>query len=257
MNALVSTHSFPSIATRKSALVQSREAWEENPYLRLWNGLTPIIEEARGLRLTFEHATTMVKSADRAPRHDTYLTGDQWCGFAMGAVWSDDWSLDVVQRELRQSIKAIETARSAINRRFRGDTKVKTEDALTRHLAEAQRLLGTFQELESAQTPCQPYLVRQKCLSIMLRDIGTLLDLITPLRRELRVEEFPDGLYTQLVEQEAVLFRLRANGAKWRDNPSQRLGAKLELCLEQAQALLDTMSRLRNAAEAECKRQGM
>ncbi len=256
MNALVSAH--PSSATQQIARVPSRDAVNQNPYVRLWKGLKPIITEAGSLSIACQHATTLVKLVDRAPRHDTYLVGEKWFGVAMGAAWGAEWSVETARRQLRRSIEAIETARGAIKGQFRGETKVKTEDALTRHLAEAQRLLGTFEKLESApQSPYQPYFVRQKCLSSMLLQIGILLDLMTPLRRQFNAEEFADGLFTQLIEQEAVLFRLRAKVAKWRDNPSQRLGAKLEVCLKQTVEIEDIMSRLRDAAEAECKRQGM
>jgi hypothetical protein len=186
------------------------------------------------------------------------LDGEKWSEVVSTAVRGDGWALDTAEQQLARSIDAIKTARRAIYGQFRGEEKVKTEDALTRHLAEAQRLLATFKEIDCApQIPRQPYLIRQKCLSGLLLQIGTLLDLITPLRRQFNAEEFTDGLLAQLIEQEAVLFRLRSKISKWRDNPSQRLGAKLEVCLEQTIVISDAVCSLRDAAQAECKRQGM
>jgi hypothetical protein len=230
----------------------------ENPHVQLWEGLTFVVLEASFLRSTCWEATTPIKLLDQAPRHDTHLVDEKWCGTVNGIISGDESVLGKAERQLRLSIEAIELARRAICGQFRGEEKVKTEEALTRHLTEAQRLLATFEELEVApRTPYQPYQVRQKCLNRILLQIGVLLDLITPLRRKFNAEQFPDGLLTQLIEQEAALFRLRAKVSKWRDNPSQKLEAKFEVCLEQTTAISESLSQLRAAARAECRRQGI
>jgi hypothetical protein len=253
----VSTHSIPSFPTSKTVAL-FLQCIDEKPHIQLYEGLKFVVFHSDWLPHAINEATKLIKLVDQAPRHDTYLVDEKWSATVTGIMSGDKWILERAQKELQLSIESIAAAYKAIYGQFRGETKVKTEDALARHLAESQRLLANFAELEvTPQGPYQPYQIRQKCLSKLLLEIGAVLDLLTPLRRGLNAEQFPDGLFTQLVEQEAALFRLRAKLSKWRDNPSQKLQAKLEVCREQAIAINERLSQIKALARAECKRQGI
>jgi hypothetical protein len=257
MNAIVSPYSLYSFSTLEIAPAEPVDE-ETNPHVQLLEGLGFVMLEAGCLTNACQDAMPLMKVLDQAPRHNTDLVDVKWRDTVDTIIGADRRVLAKAQLELRQSIEAIELARRAVYGQFRGEQKVKTEDAVTRHLTEAKQLLATFEEIETTQqAPYQPYQVRQKCLSQILLQIGVLLDLVIPLRRQFNVEQFPDGLFNKLMEQETALFRLRAKVAKWRDNPSQKLGAKFAVCLEQTTAIQTGFAQLKNAARTECSRQGI
>jgi len=257
MNA-PSPYSLYSASNPEPTSAERLERENANVHVRLLEGLRFIILEAGSLRSACLDAMPLIRVVDQAPRHNTPLVGEKWNEVADSIICADRQVLGKAQLELRQSINAIELARRVVYGQFRGEQRVKTEDAVTRHLTEAKKLLATFGKFETTpQAPYQAYQVRQKCMSRILIQIGVLLELLSPLRRQFNAEQFPDRLFDKLMVQEAELYRLRAKVAKWRDNPSQKLEAKFAVCIEQSAAIQRGLAQIKNEARAECDRQGI
>jgi hypothetical protein len=233
--------------------------WDENPYNRLLQGLKQIVQDADSLPTACQFTRDQLLLVENAPRHDTVLDDATW-----KAVWGPPYyyrKLGPFARPitaLKVSLANLMDAAEAARGQFRGQEKVRTEDRLARHVTEAQGLLAHFKQLQSElELPRQPYLIRQQSLSGLLSGIVDLLEQVMYLRKQLQAADYPDGLFVILTEQECAVRRLMGTVARLRDNPSQKMAEKLGQCLTRATAIKETLSGLKDAARAECKRQGM
>jgi len=233
--------------------------WDENPYYRLLQGLKQIVQDADFLPTHCKFTRDQLLLIENAPRHDTVLDDETW-----QAIWGPPYyysgfsPLERPITALQVSLNTLMDAAEAVRGEFRGLEKVRTEDRLVRHVTEAQELLAHFEQLrDELELPRQPYLIRQQSLSSLLSSIVDLLEQVIYLRRQLTAADYPDGLFAILTEQECAVRRLVAIVSKMRDNPSQKMAKKLNECLVRATAIKDSLSSLKDAARAECKRQGM
>lgn len=235
-----------------------RPVSELHPYIRLWRGFVHIMPEVESLCQSIRQVRDQFSLIDNAPRHDTMLDEETW-----HKVWAPpnnfvDWHLDSAARGLDVSLRHITRAARDISGEFKGQDKVRTEDRLARHLAEAKALIEHFRHLQmEIERPRQPYLIRQSSLSRLLLAVASVAEQTTLLRRSFTSEELPGDLLPVLAAQEAALLRLRATVARWRDNPSQKVTRKLEGCLEQVITIKERLNDLREVYYVEVKRLGV
>jgi hypothetical protein len=227
---------------------------EENcPTLLLWRGLKPLTFEADSLQWDTLMVRNNLVLLDDAPRHDTILS-DEILAKIQNANYRDACSRTV--NRLQHSISVLDEACGKLKHVFRGETKVKYYDRLARHRAEAQNLLMLFSQLPRDDSN-QPFSIRQRMLAPLYHSFTDLLDQITPLRRSVMKDPLPGELFIELKEAEAELFRLRSCIARWRDNPSQKLGNKMEDCLKRVEAVHKSLVRMKQNAQYECQLLGI
>jgi hypothetical protein len=227
---------------------------EENcPILRFWRGLQPLPHNVDCLAIHASSVQRNLALLDDAPRHDSILS-DELLTKINTHVY--DLPFHRVHNRLKVSLSVIDEAFSSLKNVFRGDLKVKYYERLARHRAEAQNLIALFSEMPDDGAN-QPFAIRQNLLAPLYHHLTDVLDQLTPLRRSVMDDTLPGTLFAELKEAEAELFRLRAAVAKWRDNPSQKLGKKMGHCVQRLEALRLTFARLNQNGQYECQQIGI
>ncbi len=228
--------------------------WTSNPHYRLWCGLGPIVLDAESLPLHCRFVLDRLRKIDAVPRHDVVLDDkllEAVCTFSGKALEGE-------LQELRLSASALTRAAWRMQGRHRGEQKVKLEDRLLRHLAEAESLINVYEEFQRLnRMPRQPYLIRQQSLSTLLRGIIPIVEGLTALRRDLNGEEMTAELFADLYEQEGIMLNLKRDVSRWRDNPSQKMTANLVACHDKLGQVHQSLSALKSATKAQCKQIGM
>ncbi len=227
---------------------------EENcPTLRFWRGLKPLTDQVEFL---LNHTSIVTKSLvllDDAPRHDSILSAP-----VLAAINKSVYRFPAqrAHNRLAHSLSVIDEAFAGLKNVFRGDMRAKYYDRLARHRAEAQNLVALFEEMPRDNAN-QPFAIRQNLLAPLYHHFTDLLDQVTPVRRSVMNDPLPGVLFAQLKEAEAELFRLRACVARWRDNPSQKLGKKMEDCVKRMEVVWQTFVRLKQNGQYECQLLGI
>jgi hypothetical protein len=224
----------------------------------LLSGLLGIEMKIRQLYLACELAHQQLRVLDGAPRHDTLLDDET---VKTLTAWPYDAlrnNLSAVEEELKTSEWRLCRASEHIRGYFTGDLKVQAEDRLNRHLAEANKLLALFSELRSEyQPPNRPYLIRKQTLSGLLPLLSVIKDLLRDVRVTMKQEELDRKSYCALEGLIATAFRLRAQVARWRDNPSQKMAQKIDAWFEQVKAFREAFRTLHARSMLECLRDGV
>lgn len=226
---------------------------ENTPLLRLVLAVQRTNRSFDGLHFSTEAVYKRMVTIDQAPRHDTVLSAD-----VLQSLASDSyrWPMHTAHRELKHSLEAIDRAFSDIRNVFRGDLKAKYYERVARHRAQALELVELFSNIP-ADDATQPFMIRQRSMANLYHEFCERIDLLTPVRRSFKPGELPGDFYESLKEADADLYRMRSSIARWRDNPSQKLGKKMaDICARTRQIRL-TISRLSQDAAFECQELGM
>jgi hypothetical protein len=177
-------------------------------------------------------AVSKLSALDSCARHDQPIDDESWQVLARNHPRSSLYSH--VLRELRNSAAALESANRSIQGRFRGEAKNKVEGLMTRHLAMSEQLLQLFQGLKEVEleTPHLPYQIRQAELTPLVDCAREVADALTELYRTAAKDAAQADLLQAILKEQQSALQVRATLAKLRDNPSQKVGPKLQTCLD-------------------------
>ncbi len=230
---------------------------ENTPILRLATGLS---QGPMGVPREFEIVTNKVEATaermilvDTAPRHDTILSDELLKEVARNSYHHPMWA---AHSRLVHSLQTIDEAFGNIQNVFRGELHAKYYERLARHRAEARSLVDLFSRLPNDDA-VQPFSIRQRSMAGLYHEFCKLIDIITPLRRKFKPGELPTEYFDDLKDVEAELYRLRSSIARWRDNPSQRLGKKMQDCHRRTTKIALAVSRMRRNSQFDCQELGM
>lgn len=226
---------------------------ENTPLLRLWNGLLNKPREFESFVGIMKSVHKRMVLLDSAPRHDTILSDEI---LKQVATDSYHWPMWAAHSRLEHSLSTIDEAFARIQHVFRGDLKVAYYERLARHRAEAQKLVELFSILPDDRA-VQPFTIRQRTMANLYHGINDFVDIIKPLRRRFKPGELPEDVFEDLKEVEAEIYRLRSSFARWRDNPSQKLGRKTADAHARCLKMAMTVSRIAYNARYECQQLGM
>lgn len=103
----------------------------------------------------------------------------------------------------------------------------------------------------------ETFTIRQRNMANLYHEISDFVGIITPLRRRFEPGKLPADVYADLKEVEAEIYRLRSSFARWRDNPSQKLGRKMSDAQARWLKIALTVSRIAHNARYACQQLGM
>ncbi len=238
---------------QKAAAANAPFNEENTPLLRLWKGLANKAQGFETLVTTMKQVQDRMALLDTAPRHDTILSDELLRQVAHNSY---HWPLHAARNRLEHSLTTIDEAFAKLQHVFRGDLKVAYYDRLARHRAEAQNLIELFSKMPFDKA-VQPFTIRQQNMANLYHQINDFVGIITPLRRRFKPGELPEGVLEDLKEVEAEIYRLRSSFARWRDNPSQKLGRKMADAHARCHKMYMTVSRIAHNARYECQQLGM
>ena len=218
-----------------------------------------IVRMIGSLRLNCQSTASRLSPLDDVARHDVVLSLPELERLGLNNCDPRQGALSGLSSGLNQALETMNHASSRIDGYFHGELKVKTENRLNHLKADVQRMLAAMVLLaEEQEPPRTPYLLRQQGLSIFHCELTHLATSMGNLRRKLGKEPGLEQLMSTFCKQENRLCQVRAKVSRWRDNPSQKMRAKLELCLvemvqleEEASALL--RETVVQAAKAGCR----
>lgn len=227
-------------------------------HFRLLNGLNACSIQADHLYQRCKLAQDQIRLLDGAPRHDAVLDAEMLNTVTKFPYDALREHLACVNKDLATSAHTIRYAGSRIHGYFTGELKVKAEDRLKRHLVEAEELLAIFGQLKSDyEAPNKPYQIRKQTLSGLLPLFPAVLDPLRDLRKAIKSEPFDQPRYSVLLQLEATMIKLRAQVARWRDNPSQKMAGQIEVWFTQVKAFHDAINELQAVSMLECLRGGV
>lgn len=247
------------VPTEISALsgqsLMTKLAEPEVEMLALWKGLEVLPANMQYLRLSLEMACHDLIPLDSLPRHDSEIEDGKYISCLR--CWNR--SLHTVsKRTLGVSNRELEDLVSSIRGCFQGDLKVRLEDRLQRHLAEARELQQLFEAELATEPPMnRPYQIRQAILAQLYIGISELVESATALRRSFDASLLESGHFKELYLIEGELYRMRASIKRWRDNPSQKLGGKMTEFKEHFSALGQRIVDLRSDVKHSCEQLGL
>jgi hypothetical protein len=192
----------------------------------------------------FKFHSDRLKILDNVPRHDQFVDEATW-----REVGYDPWrqrevdcdpllrdAMAGITQSLTLCLSELKKAQDAASGIFQGNLRGKTEGALSRRANEIDQMLVFFKQLqeEGESLPRQPYLIRQRRLSISLNYLRReLLEPVRTWRKSLDRQVLGSAFCERAIDQEAILLRVRATLGRLRDNPSQKMGRKLDECVKQ------------------------
>jgi hypothetical protein len=226
---------------------------ENTPLLRLWNGFVNKTPAFETLVATMQQVHKRMVLLDKAPRHDTILSDEVLREVAYDSY---HYPMGAARNRLEHSLATIDEAFDKIQHVFRGELKVAYYERLARHRAEARNLVELFSELPDERA-VQPFTIRQRNMANLYHELNDFVGIITPLRRRFEPGELPADVYADLKEVEAEIYRLRSSFARWRDNPSQKLGRKMADAHARCLKIALTVSRIAHNARYACQQLGM
>ena len=192
------------------------------------------------LRRQAEKACNIIAALEGVKRHDVVLDDATWDIVNNMQLGSREQSaLQSAIRDLRHIVLHHSKLNADQMRNvFRPKYKDKINGRLDRLIAQQEAMIASFVEIEKELgLPQTAYEVRQYALSQLLINVEEALEAVTPMRRETKDVELPEGFRQRIVDNEGTFFRARAQLKKWRDNPSQKFGGKMK---EMALLLLKT-----------------
>lgn len=226
---------------------------ENTPLLRLSNGLSGAPQRFQGLASLTQQVSERMLLIDEAPRHDTILSDDLLRKVASNSYHMPMWA---AHNRLVHSLETIEAAFANIQHVFRGDLHTRYYERLARHRAEARSLVELFSVLPDDDA-VQPFSIRQRSMANLYHEFCEFIDITTPLRRRFKAGELPAEYFDELKEVDAELYRLRSSIARWRDNPSQRLGKKMQDCHQRTMQVAIAVNRMKCNSRFACQELGM
>ena len=229
-----------------------------NTYFVLYKAMGLVAGQVNGLEFSCDMAQRRLSLLENLPRHDVTIDDETWKAISDLRYDAIGASFDSIQRDLKLCVNHIQQAAQSTRGLFKAELKVKVEDRIQRHKRDTEALMAELNQLaDEHQVPRQPYLIRQATLSAVLVDFAGTVE----MSREFRNTLDPNGIHNQaraaLTEQEAVVLRLKIPLAKWRDNPSQKMGDTLQDTREQLLAVVDELRKHQAAALYECKLAGV
>lgn len=197
----------------------------------VWHAANDFHKFFGAFRRQAEQTCNVIAALDGVKRHDVVLDEETWAivdNMQSGSVEQN--ALDFAITDLRRNVlERLKWNADRLRDVFRPALKDKVEGRLERLIAEQKAMLHSFEEIMTdLGLPQSAYQVRQYVLSQMIVYVEKALEIITPLRRELKDAAVPDGWLKRIVDNEAIFFRARAQLKKWRDNPSQKFGGKMK-----------------------------
>ena len=231
---------------------------EDPPEAVLWQLLKRLVHDSDYFKTHFQKASEQMWQLDQAPRHDTILTDLDFDFDLFRRLATTQQAIALTGRSIRTSLAHLKEAEQKIARQLRGEDKVNLSDRLHRHLVEAQALLEAFQTRSRTYTlPNRPFEIRRQYANSLFLQGRDLHEQITAVRNASKDYESLGDSCSILANAETQIARIQARLGKFRDNPSQKLGAKMgelnRLAIEVHQAL----EALQAATEAECRRLGV
>lgn len=230
----------------------------DSAHTRLWRELSDLNQlHLAGLCIACNFAARQMLMLDASPRHDSVLDDETWHAVIAFPYSSAQLPIRESRRDLKQSRMFMEQALDAISGVYRGDHKVKSEDQLRRQLAKLDELMQVLDDIAAEEPPRQPYLIRQQSLSSLLLSFADVVGGLTALRKSMTGENLADGIFERLAELERCFTRMRADLSRWRDNPSQQLGTKMETFAHEVGALVYSLNTLLKDVRRECRKEGI
>ncbi len=229
---------------------------ENCPMLRLWEGLThPLPISAVSLSFNARTAKDQLVPLDSTKRHDTVLDEE-----TLDRIYPSRHRRAAMAGHagLAHSLQTLERVAADLHRVYRGPLKVRYEDRVLRHLEEARQLVELFSTApRTGKTKNTPYKIRQQVLGGLHNDFTELLEQLSPLRRTFDHKTLSEGLFKELDQIVADLYRLRAAVGRWRDNPSQKMAGKISECASSVELIHKQLERMRNNSQVLCQEMGI
>lgn len=197
------------------------------------NHLLGLNVKMSGLVRACEGSYRRISPLDTMPRHDSLLdAGFMDETFSSAVDFSE--ALVAALASLKTSQHQISLALERICGCYTGSQKQRSEERLRRHRSEAEKLVSLFEQLRADyESPNRPFLVRKQILSSLLPKFTVVIDLLHSMRVELKAL----GAGEDIGDFEDEARKLRAQVARWRDNPSQKIGHNMHEWLERVRKL--------------------
>lgn len=189
---------------------------------------------------------------DAQPRHDTVLAWDEIR--ALPSFASVDQLLRRSGKCLDVALHEIDFAIDESRKLGNGRLRAKYLDRLKRHRDETIKLVKLFELGE--ETSNTPFAIRRDVLVFLHGELSEVLAQLTTVRRMYKGRWLPDGFYSEILNVEAELFRLRSRVGKWRDNPSQKLAMSYGKWMSQFTQATMVISKLINNIKYEMQERG-
>lgn len=185
------------------------------------------VQYREGVCANFANVAKLFALLDTLPRHDSQIPPDMVKLVASLSLDPYPRAFWAATRSLERALMAVQEAASEVDGVFHGELKAKLEDRLLRFQSEGEELKLAFIAAESSRPdPSKPFAIRQQSLAGLVTKVRFVQDNTAKVRRRTSAVEIGDEAFARLSDAVTRLHRLRADLARCRDNPSQKMGRR-------------------------------
>ncbi|HEY9732329.1 MAG TPA: hypothetical protein V6C89_10480 [Drouetiella sp.] len=233
-------------------------AVERTQFTRLWEELKGAVQDANEIELNMHFACEQIAEVDKLPRHDTIVDDSEFDFALFNRCAVDEGStLRGAIVELQQAQHRVEKARKQLAHRLSGIDKVNIADRLQRHLTEGQALLDSIRKrARFSKIVYRAFEVRRQYMMMLFIQLDSFHGDLTRMRAERKSIDVFESSCARLLLLAEQAARIRARVAKWRDNPSQRIGSKLRAEYLRFISVRKELNELRLEVQYDCRRGG-
>ena len=214
----------------------------------VWHGANAFFAILGDVSRQAEVACNVIAALNSVQRHDIVLDDEMWSIINnMHHGNRQRSAISFALSEMNAIKQRLEYNAGRLRGVFRGKHKVKVEGKLDRFIKEQEAMMRSFEQVAAELSmPQTPYQVRQYVLSELIDQVGIAVEHIAPMRRAIKDSPLPPEILKSIVDNEAALYRARSQLRKWRDNPSQKFGAKMKEMAIHLNATCNEMCKLKD-----------
>ena len=201
---------------------------EKHPVALAFEDLKQLASMAESFELECRLTRDRLHPLDDYPGQDTLIDKETWSRLSSHPFDLVALPLRFSMRSVAVSIRSLEEAHARIAGVFDEPIKARTEDRLAFALSGLKKLEAdledVFPDLSQPRTPAS---IRQQSFGHLLKVLERFLNKVAEVRRGDYTKEVAD-LISAIVPHEEVMSLIRADLARWRDDPGQKMSEKAE-----------------------------
>lgn len=233
---------------------------ETKAIVAVWYAMNEFFKVVDDIAIHAESACNIIAAVENCPVQDAVLD-EETLGIVANMKRSsyEEGVLYSSRLNLKHIVDLLGRNAASLKGVLHGDEKIAIEDRVDSHLAEAQAIYDSVDQLlrERSKVAKTPERLRKVALSSLIVAVERALEVLSSLNQSVADQPLPGDLKSRLSGYEADFVAARSFLSAWRDDSAQRFGTRMK---EMAEMLFQTcveVAKLKDEAFQECRALGL
>lgn len=233
---------------------------EAKALVAVWYAMNEFFKVVDDIAIHAESACNIIAVVESCPVQDAILDDETLAILAnMKRSSYEEGVLYSSRQNLKHIVDLLGRNAASVKGVLHGDEKVAIEDRIDSHLAEAQAIYDSVDQIlcERSQIAKTPERLRKVALSSLIVAVERALEVLSTLGRQVADLPLPGDLKSRISGYETDYTAALSFLQDWRDHSDQRFGTRMK---EMAEMLFQTcveVSMLKDEAFQECRALGL